>query len=563
MAIFQHASNHFAVGETCRKFYGISCEVSSFKLRLSANQTKYTTSFVMAKDEVDDEAIMSSMLASERKIGFLEVLPGVADKSKDAKPRNDRLRPIIERFGSDVKRFEAKDVPLPWDFISLMNKMPSLEKISLINIKSTDNEGWRKHRLNLHLLKDLTTSNVPNNFLNIFNHLPDDILHKVDLGLKKDSGTFTNGFDDTKYCTDCRGFIEKVDHRRNARFDRNRSQTSPECVCRTGTHYFLQNQTNIKEVSVHSTMLCKINWKQLKLSSLAINGWTTIGQVIKGQDQLITLSANKTINLDDFLLICSDLKSLKSLDIWTDDILPSNYEKISNLTNLKKARIFLSLSETPKMQFIKSSTLIDLEINCFNATPQPEAIAQIGSNCPNLKKFKLSAHVSFNILNTIIEYFLSLESLDLIFDYRSTFMYQVGLQHEHLKKLFIQSAYSDCQQLPLLLQNCKKLEEFSTTLTLNASFIRNLLVIRPNLNSLSLTTPYTDYTTRKVTQELIAVLKEYGSNLNQFQYNMLRFEDEITTQTLKKEFIDQFTVIQFEGADLTGCKEWKMRKYCE
>jgi hypothetical protein len=323
-----------------------------------------------------------------------------------------------------------------------------------------------------------------------------------------------------------------------------------------------KNQLLVKEIISDGNLIKVkfIDWSKLKLESLEMTkSFATFGDILKGQNKLKSLSVDTRIFTDDFLLICNELKSLESLDIWTQCVSAKDFENISNLTNLKKARLMISRWSVPSIQFIQGFHLIDLDLNCFNVTPQPEAIVQIGSNCPNLKKFKLNANVSFNILNTIIEYFLSLESLDLVFDSRSAYIYQEGLQHGHLKKIIIQSAYSDCQQLPHLLQSCKKLEEFSTTLTLNASFIRDLLRMQPNLNSLSLTTPYTDYTTRKVTRELISVLKEYGSNLKQFQYKMLRFEDKITTQTLKKEFIDQFTEIQFEGADLTGCKEWIMK----
>lgn len=324
--------------------------------------------------------------------------------------------------------------------------------------------------------------------------------------------------------------------------------------------YLLENQPNIKDVSVHSTMMNQVDWKQLKLTSLTINGWTAIGEVIKGQNELKHLSVNKTIYHDDFLFICSELKLLESLDIWTENILPSNYEKMSNLQKLKKARIFMSLSETPSIQFIRSYSLTDLEINCFNATPNSDAVVKLGLRCPNLKNFKLSANVTFNFLNMIVENFCKLESLSLIFDSRSAYEYKDGLQHENLKSMFIQSAYSDCQQLPKLLKNCRKLEEFSTSLTLNASFIQDLLMIQPNLKSLSLTMPYTDYTSRKVNKEFILTLSNFGRNLNSFHFIQFRFEGGVSSQTLREAFKDQFKDIKMKGEDIAGCREWMMKR---
>lgn len=524
--------------------------------------TNYAVSFVKSTTcPIEDEAFYQSMMKSGRKINSIELIHGIVDKSKTPRHRIDRLKEIVDQFSVNIKTLEAKNVPLPWNFSSILNQMKNLEKVSFINITNSGNEAFKKIPLELQQLREVKTSNVPNNFLNIFHELPTGVLHKIDLGTKQEQKTFTvDQYLDKKFCADCRieGRIVVRDANAARGNLRAGNATRSSCKCRNISKNLFLNQINIKEVAVHNTMLINLDWKQLKLDSLSINGWTGIRAAIKHQTDLKSLSVNRKIHYDDFHLICSTLNSLEFLNIWTEDILHQNYKQISNLKNLKKAQIFLSLSETPAISFIQSSSLVDLELNCFNAKPSTESIYLLGQNCPNLKSFKLTSNISFHYLNRIVESFPNLDSLSLIFDSRTAYVYQFGVQHDNLKKLFIQSAYSDPEQLPMLLEKCKKIEEFSTSLTVSNWFIEKLLQMKPNLKALIFTTPYTDFTSRKVNKNFVSTLKKFGNNLNEFQFNQFRFEDQITPQILRQEFKDQFKTINFVGESLTGCKEWTM-----
>jgi hypothetical protein len=535
--ILSYVPDQITIGQTCKKFYEISCEITPCKLWLRSF-LKFAS---YDKPEVfTEEEIFKSMIKSKRRVSFIRTGAFFNDRKK--MNIDDRLTKVIQHFGKYVEHLEFFGIEFHRDVAELLNLLPNLIELKLDYLKDGDVQSFDGLELKLPKLKKLSSRKCSKYILEVFNALPSGVLEDVEI-----EGPFR---------------MEEDNETVNEDFG------------------LFKNQNNIKVLETND-FLKFMNLKKMKLNYFVMQDFRQYPQNIEGQDEVWYLKVFGIYNQGFLKLICDEMKSLQHFEAgYIDKAVCPELSEVSKLKCLRKMKFELSSDEIPVNQSLitlKNQSLTDLDILLY-CKLQSSTAAQIGRNCPRLKKLNTYSYSQLNVINSVIENCPNLQ--ELVFKVEDKdhchgdeddeqrvktddYKFQEGLEHEKLKKLSIFGWCDEYQDLSKLLKCCKNLEEFTTVLPINVQLLLEILTSLPNLKSLDLQHHYIcgcDDTpsNHKVSLEFVNILKTFGKNLSYFCCRLRTFEDEITEDFLKSEFKERFGQVEVKQKEKSI--KWSMKK---
>ena len=133
--------------------------------------------------DIENDIVYNSILNTSRKIESLKILsakfnPDIGEISSASK---NRLKKIIEQIGKDVVEVEIRSFVLSLEDFELLNLMPNMQKFYSVQIKRENFEIPLTFQLRLCKLKYLAIWGSKENILEVFDRLPENVLHKLDL----------------------------------------------------------------------------------------------------------------------------------------------------------------------------------------------------------------------------------------------------------------------------------------------------------------------------------------------------------------------------------------------
>jgi hypothetical protein len=504
--ILSYLPDQLTVGQTCTKFYDISCEIKKFTLQLKSSAL------------LEDDATFESMMSSKRRIRTIFLTGKKWDYENWIDLNLQRISEVLSHFGGEVEKMKLMDARISVGVLSLLSLMPNLHKLTLRRIKS-DGKLPDNFSLNLPNLREMRILKIPRNFFEAFNRLPADVLHKVCLSIPIH---VSNGI--------------KHDDK------------------------FFENQRNIKEIHSFGFSVSFLHMQQLKLTTLRLEQYsdslnrlrTSIESFIIGQDTLTSFTLKHTsLSQNDLTTICSELKSLVKLDIFVDKSLEfQQISKLQKLTELKINFFRRSFEAVNPMCSIQSKSLQDLSFNSQMFISEGTMI-QLSLNCRNLRALDMHTASPLTLLNPILLHFPQLEKLSFSNtnisnrETNNNAAISDGFEHLNLKRLHL-GDYQKLDEMLKLVGFCKNLQAFSTSMNFTGKPMKDLFCVQPNLKSLCLKK------SSVISQELVAAIN-FGKNLESFHCSYetrnLKLDDSITEDTLKKEFKDQFKGIGYERVE--------------
>jgi hypothetical protein len=491
--ILCYVPNQLIVGQTCRKFFDISCELKTYALKLKTDELS--------------ENIFNVLMNSNKKIHKL-MLTTTDYRNSRIDSNIEKISKVIEHFASDVQELYLRDIVMTMEVFSLFNLMPNIQKLTLYFVHFEDLLVPEDFSLNMFKLKELEIDgNISSKIgFKVLDRLPDNVLHKITL----DSlSQFKNG-------------------------------------------KFFENQQNIKEIVADDDNYELLNFRRYKLLSIVFPYFhQSLEEIVNGQDELTLFSSGVIggdgIPADDLRLICQELISLQELSIYLSRSIPiSCFQEFSKLKKLKKASLMFCncIDINEKLSLIQVESLQELYF--YFEMPLLEAtLIQLSLNCRRLRTLRLTTNDSLNLINKILLHFPQLEILS-FFEVSSRrrraknlpidkFVFTFNSQHLNLKHLHIGNYTSsqNCHEmLPVLVNCCKSLEEFSTEMKLDLETLQEILQTRPNLKSICFTT------NSENNLKLIAIIKNFGKNLENLHFYG---KDVTTMDKMIEEFKDQFS----------------------
>lgn len=340
--------DQLSVGEVCKKFYKISCSLSSYRLEIREDYE--------ADEEVTIESIYQNVLSSCRKIESVRI--SLCDISATY-----HLRKIIQHIGEDVKEVTFFEMQMCMKSFGLLNSMPNLEKLEFVNTRmDVKLKVPRNFKLELHQLRECNVKNEISSQLSleIFDRLPKNVLRKLQLwGIESPGQNFSN-----------QQSLEKVQM--------------------------------LTESDYHVVDLKKLKLKSLKFRS----DQNDCVKQLEGQEELTELSIYHKIVQKDLDFICSELKMLKTLMIFGGDWENLDFSNLQNLTGLKELLLRTHHSVDP-IKTIRSKTLEELVVDFVDE----ETVLQVSVNCPNLRGFRFYSDNQAFLVNQITNLFPKIDSL--------------------------------------------------------------------------------------------------------------------------------------------------------
>lgn len=424
------------------------------------------------------------------------------------------LTEITMRFGKDVTQLEIRNLQVSRDVIELLNLMPKLEKILVLQMSNPNHKiHMESTQIGLFKLKEIDIQRSSECVLNILKRLPEGVLQKVEL---KDLYPDTHNSDDL------------------------------------GSIKLLEFQHNIDIMRISARIAELISFKKMKLTSLEVyDQIKNIENIIEGQCKLKKLSVG-FLKMGHLEMICNQLGSLEVLKITrTYDMSPTECAQLSELNMLRKLVIefdgFDNAILNECLSLMKNENLFDLRLSLryiISSLPST-TIEQLGSHLPNLKRLSLDSRLTVRTLNLILKYLPDLEDIEFLSDDHFTvkvydsYKLSEKLSNDKLRRLYIQSNVCDFADLPLLIGSCKKLESVTidTTIIASQAFVRNLI--------------------------------KHGGHLDYFHYKCGRhnfsscFPDEITRTMVECDFKGLFSsnVVNHNGISQGhGACSWIMKK---
>lgn len=333
--IFKLISDNFTVGQVCKRFYSISCGMKAVRM-----------SFLNC--ELDNK-ILDSVLNSGRKIEALSY-SSYSNVLEEILTRRGETIKEVKIDGQDEFNTDKKDnegdfiINYTFDFkaIELLNKTPNITLLHLSEITVEDQLRVPKNfQLQLNHLVDLKISNS-NCVAELFNIIQPDVLEKLSI------------------------------------------------VGRHEPHTLLRNQRNIKHLEVDDAAMRQLDLTNAKIKTLSGNFrdyWN-----LRGQDELVSLKSTSNKNKVDINILCQELKSLESLELWTNvlDAIDESFDEnvdydefvdlsaISKLPNLKFLKLF---TDDRSLSTLESSSLEHLVI--LGIRPANQNLIRV--NCPNVQ----------------------------------------------------------------------------------------------------------------------------------------------------------------------------------
>jgi hypothetical protein len=162
--ILVHASDQLVIGQVCKRFYNISCELESFHLTISDEWSERIWGPA-------DDAVFESILCSGRKIDSIKI-------ASSGDLHSDRLLKVLEVVGSNVKEAYIRASKASVEGFQLLNLMPNLERLEL-RIEDVSSEIPGELKLQLGRLKHLKLWYPSIKVLELFDRLPEDVLFVV------------------------------------------------------------------------------------------------------------------------------------------------------------------------------------------------------------------------------------------------------------------------------------------------------------------------------------------------------------------------------------------------
>jgi hypothetical protein len=497
--ILSYIPDQLLVGQTCRKFYDLSCSLESYSLTIRTKILEGDPKMEVTKF-LEDESIFSSIIDSKRRIEKLNL------ESLDLDPPNDlKLQRIIENFGARIKTLTVSDCRLSMEDIAKLNSMPQLEFIELESVDCKNYARSSNFRLNLPKLKMLDISYCAEEALEFFDHLPDDILEKVEISdIKADS-----------------------------------------------SNKWFANQRKLKSVCVMSCSFEPLDMDQLKLKKLTTD---SVGEklklMLKKQESLKTLSLVSNISQGDFNFICSHLPSLDQLKFTASG---NNINDFSSLSDLKQLKTFKvrQISEA-SLRSIKSCSVETIKISLKTGNMNEETVIALSANCPSMVNLNISSTNDDDAINLCLKNFPQLKTFSCIHIYHG-YNFPYGLKHQNLNKLKINDFELSIGML-FLFGCLENLEVFKTEAKIDWQDLKAMLNA-PKLKALCLKQfPIVD-------EGFVETLKENGKNLESVHVHE-QYKDgfdvdnvHFSPEELREKFKDQFPVFS-----LRPVTKWTMKK---
>jgi hypothetical protein len=382
------------------------------------------------------------------------------------------------------------------DEISLLNSMPQLESLYL-DANHFDGELHGDFRLNLNELKTLYINYNSKNILEIFDHLPDDVLRSVLFyGVKAEPA-----------------------------------------------RKYFSNQRKLDHLYLVSSTFNPLEMNQLQLSKLNTDcRGEELRSMLEGQC-LFSLCVHSEISQSDFNFICG-FNSINELYLT---FLQGKFDfsKLEHLKQLKKLQIVAW--DEADLQSVKSDSVEKLCLGLFIDDPlSRESAVALSSNCPNL----VNLEIKTDDIDVCLKYMSQLKTFkcNRILD---TTDFSHDLDNQNLKKLEL-GCFNVRAGAHLLFGRVRNLEVFTTEMIIEWKELQAILTL-PNLKALCLKGfPHVD-------EAFIWTLKNYGKNLESFhvRYNFNQSEEELymSPRELREEFQDQFPIFSFRVG-----KMWTMKK---
>jgi hypothetical protein len=379
--------DQFTISQVCRRFYKISCEIKSFKVKFLSvvcdrdeNLTESISPSIYNRvvkgniKELDDDEIFNSIVNSGRKLDSLELCVKSNYHNSNIKlslVQNRRLILILQRFGYEIKELKVSSVDFHQNVFKILNLMPNLVKIEFFMV--TVQANLKEVDLNLQSVGELICMSCGHYVFKVFDCLPGNVLKTIRISQQED-----------------------VVHEASK---------------------ILRNQASIEGIEVDGNLVNLLDWKHLKLNSLRINSYDCpVVKILELQDELKHLSAS--INHSDFKFLCLNLQVLENLEISVSEALIYEFSDLSKMKNLKS--LFVSWKRgnnrtiNESLKLFTSGTLLNLEIECLKVKILPTTVSLLGKNCPNVKSIKVKSNSSLSLKKNIMESFQNLESLSFL-----------------------------------------------------------------------------------------------------------------------------------------------------
>jgi hypothetical protein len=529
--ILSFVPEHHSVSMTCKKFHEISCDTKFFKLQLFTNSLELHTNYGFTRF-IDT---FQFLMRSNRRFNRLFIRDS---RNKSSALHYERLGQVLQQFGKDIKQADIGAIEFPPNIVDLLNLMPNLEKIDLVEIGIHENTIIKEGELKLHKLKQFSSSDCGLKVLQIFNQLPPGVLQEITLN----------------------------------RFWHEKSTSAEVSI---DVPKLFNNQHSIKRVGIPSECIEFLDWSQMKLKSLKIYSNTKkdnkklVEKVLEGQDEMKELHFNG----DPSILnpIIKELKSLVKLEIETRNLSTIGLPELSKLSKLKSLEFECYNNNNPAdiisfLNFTRNSGVEKLEVYCRLGFPE-FTISQINVNFPSVKELTLQSKSSINVVNTILQSFPNLEILHFDPDRvaNEAYIYQEDLKHQKLKKLCIGPWNGEINHdFAKLIGCCTKLEEFSAESALTKGTLKEIFTLQPNLKSFEISNyvyylESRDFFKNHVTQDDIAAVKENGKKLETFALDFCFFEDGISPENLQEKFNDQFDTIEVKFNSYNSIYLWGVK----
>jgi hypothetical protein len=446
--ILDQVPNHLMIGQVCKRFYSVSCGLKSFHLTINSEEPEKWT--------------LDSILCSERRISSINIYT-------DKELYSDRIAKVLESVGGNVKKAKVCAKTASVKGFQLLNLMPSVEQLELF-ISTVFAAIPFNFRLQLHKLKHLDLWGSPAEILEVFDRLPDDVLHSLIIG-----------------------------------FSYNQSSRK-----------YLGNQRNLKEIHIYGGELVLLDWSQVKLTTVKMEKADDLKH-LRGQNEITKLSVFKNTEQRIVDFICSNLTTLTSLSLNFGGY----FVDLSPLQYLRSLKTFESTLIVDIISTIKSKSLQEFETKLVGNGKLDEVFAQFGANCPNLRSLIMSTYSFCYDVRTTSEFDIGLAllhfpRLERIQVRDSEFIFNGEVDQHPLKYLELLDR-CDLDVLMAVTACCKDLVTLSTDVKLNSEELKELLESAPNLKLLRWL---------KLQMKHFDTIKNFGANLETLNFYYTSFDSD-------------------------------------
>lgn len=326
------------VDDVCKRFHHIIRDRPR-RLVIRSKEIPFSKDKVKA---CEDEDFYQNIIHSQKKIFFVSLCLGRFTLSSND-VRFNRLLKIIETHGKNITSVLVRESEFTDGFFfTLLNLMPNLEVLKIVETKFADFEIPEDFQLQLHKLRNLNIQTDQEKVFEVFNRLPDNVLHELDI----------------------------------------------ESKLTASNSKFFENQRNVKILTDNNNFLRFLSIDTFKLRKLTLTSTNLDFEgKLPGQDELVSLEVCG-MDQEHFDYICNNLKSLEEFTMTPTR--QHNYINMSQLDKLKKLRKFYVKSQEAfcsSLMSLKSESVDQLIFHYFDGYIR----SNIACNCPNLKSLKVYA----------------------------------------------------------------------------------------------------------------------------------------------------------------------------